>query len=283
MRLARDSTGAALVGDSDSFVPIADLPGPLEDGDELLAVDPAKRPAVPSEANKLPADAIDFACPLASPGTLWGVGLNYASHAEDLSATHPDQPATFLRPPTTITRPGGTVSLPSSTEPDRVTAEGELAIVIGDRCRSVSVQNAEAAISGIMPILDFTAEDILEQNPRFLTQAKSYDGFLVFGPWIQTIESVENLGSLTVETTIDNETVSSAPVSDMRFSPQEIVAHLSEVCTLQSGDIICTGTPGAGPVMDGSTVTARLTGVGSTSASVVGPHTEAPASPEESA
>lgn len=278
MRLARDASGAALIGTEAGFVSLASVDTNGEGVRDILSMPPTEWPSIDPDGQPVtPGDHIDFAPPLASFGSLWGIGLNYASHAADLEATHPEEPATFLRPPTAVTAPNGTVTLPPEQETSRVTAEGELAIVIGQSCRNLSREGAEAAIAGYMPIIDFTAEDVLDRNPRFLTRAKSYDGFLVLGPWIQTADAIDELATATVATEIDGEKIAAAPVSAMRFDPVDLVVQLSRVCTLKPGDVICTGTPGAGPVEDGSNVTTRVSGIGTVSASVVtadGPATE---------
>lgn len=127
-------------------------------------------------------------------GKIWGIGLSYADHAADLDEIRPDNPASFMKPAMATTGPGGPIQLPPRDITDRVTAEAELGIVIGRACSDVSVGEVES-VAGYVPIIVVTAEDVLERKPRFLTRAKSFDAFLVIGPWITTVKSVDDVAA----------------------------------------------------------------------------------------
>ena len=114
------------------------------------------------------------------PRKIWGIGLNYKDHAADLSAPFPTEPASFMKGDHTIIGPGDTIELPPESE--RVTAEAELGVIIGRECRFVAEEDAASVIAGYCLILDMTAEDILQRNPRFLTRSKNFDTFFSFGP-----------------------------------------------------------------------------------------------------
>lgn len=120
-------------------------------------------------ADRIPASALQFAPPLPSVGKLWGIGINYAEHAADLDETRPDEPASFmkLKPNSALTGPGGPIRLPPSSRSERVTAEAELAVLVGRTCRDVDVEDATDVVAGYLPVIDVTAEDVLESNPRF--------------------------------------------------------------------------------------------------------------------
>lgn len=269
-RFARTADGRPLVGDEAGFVPLS-----AAAPDCASVHDALTRLSVPdpedSTATRTPADAIRFGRPLDRFGKLWGIGLNYAAHAEDLAASHPEEPASFMRPHTALADPGGPIRLPPTDQTQRVTAEAELAVVVGRTCRDVDVAAAEDVIAGYLPIIDCTAEDVLERNPRFLTRAKSYDGFLVVGPWIRATDDVDDVGEVAVRTVIDGDVAARDRVANMAFSPRELVAFHSRVMTLEPGDIICTGTPGAAEITPGDTVTAEVDGVGDVAADVIGP------------
>jgi len=113
-----------------------------------------------------------------------------------------------------------------------------------------------------------TAEDVLERNPRYLTRAKSFDSFLVVGPWIRTADAVD-LDAVTVRTARNGEVVAAGGVDGMRFTPRELVAYHSRVMTLEPGDVLLTGTPGAATVEPGDSVRAVVEGVGTAAADVV--------------
>ena len=198
--------------------------------------------------------------PLRHPRKILGVGLNYAEHAGDLGERRPDEPATFMKPATTIVGPGDEVVLPAQSQ--RTTGEAELGLVIGRRCRDLGGNEALDAVAGVVPIIDMTAEDILQRNPRFLTRAKSFDTFFAFGPHLVTLDEVGELAALEVRTTLDGVAHRHNTVANMMFSPRALVAFFSQVMTLEPGDVISTGTPGAAVLRQGSTIGCVIPGVG---------------------
>ncbi|RLQ90146.1 fumarylacetoacetate hydrolase family protein [Planomicrobium sp. Y74] len=193
------------------------------------------------------------------PRKIWGIGLNYVEHAADLSEVSPNtEPASFMKPDTTIIGPGGTIQVPLQSE--RTTAESELGIVIGKMCKDVEEQDALSVIAGYTTIIDMTAEDILQKNPRYLTRAKSFDTFFSFGPQLVTADEVEDVLGLKVATVINGEIHRDNLVSNMTFQPQHLISFHSKVMTLLPGDIISTGTPGAVVIRDGDVVECRIDG-----------------------
>ncbi len=269
-RLARTADGTPLVGDDDGFVPLSSADSSFDRVvDALPAAAAGDLNVADAPATPRPADALSFARPLESLGKLWGIGLNYVDHADDLDEDTPDQPGSFLKPATAATGPGGPIVLPPTDLTDRVTAEAELAVVIGRTCRNVSVDEVDDVVAGYVPVVDMTAEDVLEKNPRYLTRAKSFDSFLVFGPWLVTTDEVPSLADVTVRTVVNGETAAENSVANMTHPPRELVAFHSEVMTLEPGDVISTGTPGAKPISPGDTARAVVEGVGSVEADVV--------------
>lgn len=204
---------------------------------------------------------------LARPPKILGVGLNYADHAGDLGEKRPDEPATFMKPATTLIGPGDEIPIPRQSE--RTTGEAELGLVIGRHCKDVREADAPDVIAGFTTLIDMTAEDILQRNPRFLTRAKSFDGFLVAGPDLVAVDEVDDVAALEVTTWLDGEPVRRNTVSNMMFSPWYLVAFFSAVMPLEPGDVICTGTPGAVVLRDGATVGCKIPGVGEVTNPVV--------------
>jgi 2-keto-4-pentenoate hydratase/2-oxohepta-3-ene-1,7-dioic acid hydratase in catechol pathway len=198
--------------------------------------------------------------PLRHPRKLLGVGLNYAEHAGDLGEKRPDEPATFMKPATTIVGPGDTIVIPHQSQ--RTTGEGELGLVIGRRCRDLSVGEALSAVAGAVLVIDMTAEDILQRNPRFLTRAKSFDTFLALGPELVTLDELPPLDTLEVQTLKGGVIGRRNGVTNMMFSPAALVAFFSGVMTLEPGDVISTGTPGALVLAHGDTVGCAIPGLG---------------------
>jgi len=273
--LARTADGRALVGDDNGYVPLEAADPSLETVHDALRRAPGGLPD-PGDASTNPVSAahLAFGGPLADPEKLLGIGLNYADHAADLDEDSPDEPASFFKPATAATGPGGPVRLPPESESDRVTAEAELAVVIGRTCRNIDPEEVDDVVAGYVPVIDMTAEDVLQRNPRFLTRAKSYDTFLVVGPRLVVAEgdlSIDGgaLDDLSVRTVVNDAVVAENSVANMHFSPRELVAFHSRVMTLEPGDLISTGTPGAHPIEPGDVVRAEVDRIGAVSADVV--------------
>ena len=202
---------------------------------------------------------LSFAPLYRRPRKIWGIGLNYVEHAGDLSESAPaDEPASFMRPDTTIIGPGNEIVLPPQSE--RVTAEGELAIIIGREAKDVSEEDASSVVAGFTSVLDMTAEDILRRNPRYLTRSKSFDTFFSFGPELVTPDEIEDVDTLEVATVLNGKVHRSNTVSNMTFSPWWLVSFHSRVMTLLPGDVISTGTPGAVVIQEGDVAGCRITG-----------------------
>jgi 2-keto-4-pentenoate hydratase/2-oxohepta-3-ene-1,7-dioic acid hydratase in catechol pathway len=218
-------------------------------------------------------DATDERVPLADaepgplyrrPRKLWGIGLNYRAHADDLGAPHPEDPASFMKGDHTIIGPGEAIVLPAQSR--RVTAEAELGLVIGRTCRDVDDDDALQMLAGVCPVLDQTAEDILQRNPRFLTVSKNFPTFFSFGPALVTIDEVLDrfgtLAGIRVATVRNGEVHRANVVADMIFSPEHLIGFHSRVMPLFPGDVISSGTPGATVIEDGDIAECRIDGIG---------------------
>jgi 2-keto-4-pentenoate hydratase/2-oxohepta-3-ene-1,7-dioic acid hydratase in catechol pathway len=204
-------------------------------------------------------DEVDYGPLYRHPRKIWGIGLNYVDHASDLNEKAPsEEPASFMKPDTTIIGPEDTILLPEQSE--RVTAEAELGIIIGKECRNVSFEDAPSVVAGLTTIIDMTAEDILQRNPRFLTRSKSFDTFFTFGPHMLTLDEVEDINKLEVSTINNGSLHRKNVVSNMTFLPWFLVSFHSKVMTLLPGDIISTGTPGAVVIRDGDIVECQIDG-----------------------
>ena len=207
----------------------------------------------------IPADSVRTAPLYRQPHKIWGIGLNYAAHAAELSETTPTGiPGSFMKPDTTIIGPGDAVCIPALS--DKTTAEAELGVIIGRKCRNVQQKNWKTVVAGFTTIIDMTAEDILRRNPRYLTVSKSFDTFFSFGPQLLTPEEIEDVGELSVATVINGRVHAVNRVANMTFSPAVLVSFLSQVMTLLPGDIISTGTPGAVPIRHQDVVACHIEG-----------------------
>ena len=203
----------------------------------------------------------DFGPLYRRPPKLWGVGLNYARHADDLGVGQPtDAPGSYLRPSSTVIGDGDAILLPAESK--RVTAEAELGVVIGTTCRDVRPEDAASVIFGYTAVLDMTAEDAIRVNARHIPWAKAFDTFCSLGPWVVTPDEVPDLAAVRISTVVNGETIASNQVSAMMYDPHWLVGYFSGGMVLEAGSVIATGTPGAGVIADGDTVEARVVGVG---------------------
>lgn len=209
---------------------------------------------------KLDPHTVKFGPLYRHPRKILGIGLNYRDHAADLNAPYPTEPASFMKCDNTIIGPGDTIELPPQSQ--RVTAEAEIGVVIGRTCRFVSEQQAPEYIAGYCLIIDMTAEDILQKNPRFLTRSKNFDTFFSFGPELITPEEVSDILEVKVGTWKNGKLHRENVVANMAFPPYYLVSFHSHVATMYPGDIISTGTPGAVVIEDGDLAECRIDGLG---------------------
>jgi len=191
------------------------------------------------------------------PSKIVGVGLNYRAHAEEMGKPLPEEPLIFLKPSTAVISNKMKIVLPRESE--RVDYEGELAVVIGRRCRKVSPEEAADYILGYSCFNDVTARDLQRKDVQY-TRAKSFDTFAPYGPWINT--EIDPVG-LKIETRVNGEVKQRGNTEDMIFSPFELVSFISRIMTLLPGDVITTGTPpGVGPLNPGDRVEVEIEGIG---------------------
>ena len=216
----------------------------------------------------LPFDSVTPLLPYDVPPKIWCIGLNYRSHAEDINAVQPEEPGSFMKPASCMFRPGGEIVLPPSELTDDVDAEGELAVIIGRKCRFVPREQVREVIFGYTTTLDLTALDVLARNPRYLTRAKSFDTFFSFGPVIVTADEIPDVEALEVITEHNGQVHSRDFVRNMRHRPAELVRFHSDCMTLNPGDVISTGCPKGARIRPGDHVRARIEGVGTLEATV---------------
>lgn len=213
-------------------------------------------------------DEIEPRLPYEVPPKIWCIGLNYKSHAEDISAVQPEEPGSFMKPASCMFQPGGEILLPPPEVSDDVDAEGELGVIIGRSCRFVPVEKAHEVIYGYTTTLDLTALDVLRKNPRYLTRSKSIDTFFSFGPVVVTADEVPEVDELEVITEHNDGICSRDFVRNMKHRPFSLVAFHSQFFTLHPGDLISTGCPKGARIKPGDSVRARIEGVGALGARV---------------
>ena len=216
----------------------------------------------------IPVEEVRLRIPYTRPGKVWCIGLNYKSHAEDLSEVQPEEPGSFMKPSSSLFEPGGAIELPPEDLSQNVDAEGELALIFGKRCRDVPLEDIRDVLFGYTTTLDMTALDILARNTRYLQRSKSFDTFFSFGPVIVTADEIEDVESLEVQTLHNGTVFSRDYVSNMKHSPFRLAAFHTRVMTFEPGDILSTGCPKGARIKPGDSVEARIDGVGQLRASV---------------
>lgn len=199
----------------------------------------------------------------AAPSKVICVARNYVAHAAEHGAEVPETPLLFFKPPSAVIGPGATIELPAESR--RVEHEGELAVVMGRRCRRISEDEAWEAVLGVGCANDVTARDI-QRAEKLWTRGKGFDTFCPLGPWVVTGVDGRTVADLEIRCSVDGRLRQQGRTSRMVFSPAHLIAYISQVMTLEPGDVVLTGTPaGVGPLTPGDTVTVEIEDVGTLS------------------
>lgn len=194
------------------------------------------------------------------PSKILCVGRNYAEHAAELGNEVPAEPLIFMKPPSALIGSGAAIVLPALSE--RVDYEGELAVVIGKRCRHVAEADAMGVIAGYTILNDITARDLQKKDGQW-ARAKGFDTFAPCGPVVVPADQLDPR-DLAIKTIVNGEVRQAGRTSQFIFSIPRVIAYLSRAMTLEAGDVISTGTPsGVGPLKPGDTVEVWVEGIGS--------------------
>lgn len=199
--------------------------------------------------------------PPCAPSKMLALWNNFAAAAAKNGWPTPVEPLYFVKPSNTFSAHKKMVEKPKSYG-GRVLYEAELGIVIGKAGKNISIEDAASHVFGYTCVNDVTALEILRADTSFeqWTRAKGFDGFAPFGPYIETEVDV---ASLHVKAIVNGRERQNYPVSDMFFSPLQLVSLLSRDVTLWPGDVISCGTSlGAGPWQADAEVQISIDGVG---------------------
>ena len=192
------------------------------------------------------------------PGKIVGIGRNYVEHAREMESSVPSEPLLFLKAPSSVIGPRSPVVLP--LESQRVEYEGEIAVVLRERLRRATAEEAERAVLGVTCACDVTARDLQRKDATF-ARAKSFDTFCPLGPAI--LVSAGDLADLTVVTRLNGEERQRGSTHDMVFGIVDLLVYASRMMTLEPGDVLLTGTPGGvGPLAGGDLIEVEVSGVG---------------------
>ncbi len=195
-------------------------------------------------------------------GKLVCVGRNYVAHAKELNNEVPTQPVLFLKPASSIIGPGDAIIKPEGI--GSVHHEVELGVVIGKRTKAVNEDEAMDSVEGYVLLLDMTARDVqLKAKEKGLpwSVAKGYDTFCPLSDMV-TKEAIPDPYDVSLWLKVNGETRQDSNTSLMIFKLPTLISYISNIMTLEPGDIIATGTPaGVGPVEKGDYITSSLVGI----------------------
>ncbi|MFK4806789.1 fumarylacetoacetate hydrolase family protein [Microbacterium sp. ZW CA_36] len=256
--------------EGDRVLDLGDLAGSVEDllSDAAALATAGERAA--ADPSHLPAfDPAALVAPV-TPGKILCLGYNYRGHVPDgvdPTANDPDYPDVFVKTPNTLAGPNEAVVIPpGATDVDY---EGEVAVVIGRRAQRVSLEDALDHVGGYT-ILNDVSDRAWQRRQSQWALGKCSDGFAPLGPWVVTPDEVPDPQDLLVEVVRDGVVTVSQSTSTTIFSVAYVIHHLSQVLTLEPGDIVSTGTPqklpaaqdAHRPLADGDAVTVRISGIG---------------------
>jgi 2-keto-4-pentenoate hydratase/2-oxohepta-3-ene-1,7-dioic acid hydratase in catechol pathway len=193
-----------------------------------------------------------------APSKIVCVGRNYLEHAQELGNKMPDEPLLFLKPPSSVIGPRDCIELPLQSQ--QVEHEGELGVVIGKTaCKLTDDDDALSYVFGYTCVNDVTARDLQRKDVQF-TRGKGFDTFCPVGPWIVTdIDPTK----VSVTTRVNGELKQNGNTADMAFPVPYLIKYISNVMTLNPGDLIATGTPaGVSKMKNGDKVEVEVEGIG---------------------
>ena len=217
----------------------ADMLAFLEGGQTTLAL-AQQALAAATPAQGLDPAAVTLKAPIPRPGKIICIGQNYLEHAKESNAGASPVPIIFAKFANTVIGPGETIVIPSVVQkPDY---EGELAVVIGRRGRNIPEASALEYVAGYMPLNDVSARDWQTRTSQWVI-GKSPDTFCPMGPALVTADEIPDVQNLWLRTVIGDEVLQEGHTSLMIFSVAHLIADMSQVMTLEPGDIIATGTP----------------------------------------
>jgi 2-keto-4-pentenoate hydratase/2-oxohepta-3-ene-1,7-dioic acid hydratase in catechol pathway len=216
---------------------------------------------------KLDLDSVRLTAPVPRPPKFLAIGLNYAAHVAESGMKKPEVQLWFNKQSTCVVGPRDPVHIPQASS--MIDYEGELAFVIGRRCRHVPAEKASEVILGYTIVNDVSTRD-WQFASQTMTMGKSFDTHGPMGPWIVTADELGDPHALRLRTWVNDELRQDAKTDDLIFDCYQQVEHLTTAFTLEPGDVVATGTPaGVGMAMKppaflvpGDTVRIEIEGIG---------------------
>ncbi|MFY4776684.1 fumarylacetoacetate hydrolase family protein [Metabacillus sp. RGM 3146] len=200
--------------------------------------------------------------PPVEPGTVFALGLNYADHAKELDFQAPAEPLVFLKGPNTFVGHRGTTPRPADVT--YMHYECELAVIIGKPGKHISREHAYDHVMGYTIANDYAFRDYLENYYRPNLVVKNRDSSTPIGPWLVEANVISDPMNLTLRTFVNGKLTQEGSTKDMIFDIPALIEYLSSFMTLNTGDIILTGTPkGSVDTKPGDEVITEIVGIGS--------------------
>tara|TARA_B100001564_G_C20625431_1_gene664434 strand:+ start:549 stop:1400 length:852 start_codon:yes stop_codon:yes gene_type:complete len=200
-----------------------------------------------SNPEVIPLSEIEFLPVIEQPGKVLAVGLNYKDHAKETGMDLPKVPMIFTKQSTSVLGHQGEIHKPKVS--DAVDYEGEMAFVIGKKCRHVNKEDALDVIAGVTICNDVSVRDWQIASPTF-TMGKSFDTHCPIGPYIVTMDEISDIHNLKIKTYVNDELRQDSCTDQLIFDCFDLIEHITKAFTLEPGDIIATGTSsGVGVVL----------------------------------
>ncbi len=200
-----------------------------------------------SNPEVIPLPEIEFLPVIERPGKVLAVGLNYKDHAKETGMDLPKVPMIFTKQSTSVLGHQGEIHKPKVS--DAVDYEGEMAFVIGKKCRHVNKEDALDVIAGVTICNDVSVRDWQIASPTF-TMGKSFDTHCPIGPYIVTMDEISDIHNLKIKTYVNDELRQDSCTDQLIFDCFDLIEHITKAFTLEPGDIIATGTSsGVGVVL----------------------------------
>ena len=219
----------------------------LEFIEQMDDLSPRVSKFINSNPEVIPLSKIEFLPVIERPGKVLAVGLNYKDHAKETGMDLPKVPMIFTKQSTSVLGHQGEIHKPKVS--DAVDYEGEMAFVIGKKCRHVSKEDALDVIAGVTICNDVSVRDWQIASPTF-TMGKSFDTHCPIGPYIVTMDEISDIHNLKIKTYVNDELRQDSCTDQLIFDCFDLIEHITKAFTLEPGDIIATGTSsGVGVVL----------------------------------
>ncbi len=219
----------------------------LEFVEQMDDLSPKVSKFINSNPEVIPLSEIEFLPVIERPGKVLAVGLNYKDHAKETGMDLPKVPMIFTKQSTSVLGHQGEIHKPKVS--DAVDYEGEMAFVIGKKCRHVSKEDALDVIAGVTICNDVSVRDWQIASPTF-TMGKSFDTHCPIGPYIVTMDEISDIHNLKIKTYVNDELRQDSCTDQLIFDCSDLIEHITKAFTLEPGDIIATGTSsGVGVVL----------------------------------